>query len=195
MTNFNCAWPDIQRGRDLAFCLKVPLDSLLVWASSRGSGETARMRRLAWTFAARISDKYQIHYTRPNWSSGPVAIKPYVQSLMFYVWNTKNLLMVSVLNSFLWDRFFNYVIFVQISEHWRNMNKQSIEILCPTNKKFIETGLWFILQLGLILNSFPNFLGHITPFIRVMESVSNFSTSCSHRPSQLLFYRTSWFWL
>ena len=54
---------------DLAFCLKVPLDSLLVWASSGGSGETARMRRLAWTFAARIGDKYQIRLTRPisNW--------------------------------------------------------------------------------------------------------------------------------
>ena len=51
--------------RDLAFCLKVPLDSLLVWASSEGSGETARMRRLAWTFAARIDDKYQIRLARP----------------------------------------------------------------------------------------------------------------------------------
>ena len=50
--------------RDLAFCLKVPLDSLLVWASSGGSGETARMRRLAWTFAARIGNKYQIRLTR-----------------------------------------------------------------------------------------------------------------------------------
>ena len=50
--------------RDLAFCLKVPLDSLLVWASSEGSGETARMRRLAWTFAARIDYKYQIRLTR-----------------------------------------------------------------------------------------------------------------------------------
>ena len=50
--------------RDLAFCLKVPLDSLLVWASSEGSCETARMRRLAWTFAARIGDKYQIRLTR-----------------------------------------------------------------------------------------------------------------------------------
>ena len=40
--------------RDLAFCLKVPLNSPLVWASSGGSGETARMCRLAWTFAARI---------------------------------------------------------------------------------------------------------------------------------------------
>ena len=49
--------------RDLAFCLKVPLDSLLVWASSEGSGETARMRRLAWTFAARIGYKYQIRLT------------------------------------------------------------------------------------------------------------------------------------
>ena len=53
--------------RDLAFCLKVPLDSLLVWASSETSGETARMRRLAWTFAARIGDKYQIRLTRFNW--------------------------------------------------------------------------------------------------------------------------------
>ena len=51
--------------RDLAFCLKVPLDSLLVWASSGGSGETAHMRRLAWTFAARICDKYEIRLTRP----------------------------------------------------------------------------------------------------------------------------------
>ena len=51
--------------RDLAFRLKVPLDSLLVWASSGGSGETARMRRLAWTFAARIGDKYQIRIARP----------------------------------------------------------------------------------------------------------------------------------
>ena len=50
--------------RDLAFYLKVPLDSLLVWASSEGSGKTARMRRLAWTFAARIGDKYQIRLTR-----------------------------------------------------------------------------------------------------------------------------------
>ena len=50
--------------RDLAFCLKVPLDSLLVLASSEGSGETARMRRLARTFAARIGDKYQIRLTR-----------------------------------------------------------------------------------------------------------------------------------
>ena len=53
--------------RDLAFCLKVPFDSLLVWASSEGSGETARMRRLAWTFAARIGDKYQIRLTRSKW--------------------------------------------------------------------------------------------------------------------------------
>ena len=56
----------IRGARDLAFCLKVPLDSLLVWASSEGSGETARMRRLAWTFAARIGDKYQIRLTRSN---------------------------------------------------------------------------------------------------------------------------------
>ena len=64
MTNFNCACPAIQRGQGLVFCLKVPLDSVLVWASSEGSGETARMRRLAWTFAAHIGDKYQIRLTR-----------------------------------------------------------------------------------------------------------------------------------
>ena len=53
--------------RDMGFCLKVPLDSLLLWASSERSGETARMRRLAWTFAARIGDKYQIRLTRSIW--------------------------------------------------------------------------------------------------------------------------------
>ena len=53
--------------RDLAFCLKVPLDSLLVWASSGGSDETVWMHRLAWTFAARIGDKYQIRSTRSMW--------------------------------------------------------------------------------------------------------------------------------
>ena len=26
------------------------------------------MRRLAWTFAARIGDKYQIHLTQPNYA-------------------------------------------------------------------------------------------------------------------------------
>ena len=56
-----------RRARDLAFCLKVPLDSLLVRASSEGSGETARMRRLGWTFAARTGDKYQIRLTRSSW--------------------------------------------------------------------------------------------------------------------------------
>ena len=56
--------------RDLAFCLNVPLDSLIVWASSEGSGETARMRRLAWTFAARIGDKYQIRLAWPKLSLG-----------------------------------------------------------------------------------------------------------------------------
>ena len=56
-----------REARDLAFCLKVPLDSLLVWASSGGSGETARICRLAWTFAARICDKYQIRLTRSIW--------------------------------------------------------------------------------------------------------------------------------
>ena len=54
--------------RDLAFCLKVTLDSLLVFASCEGSGETARMRRLAWTFAARIGDKYQICLSRSKWN-------------------------------------------------------------------------------------------------------------------------------
>ena len=55
-----------RRARDLAFCLKIPLDSQLVWASSGGSGETARMRRLAWTFAARIGDKNENRLTPPN---------------------------------------------------------------------------------------------------------------------------------
>ena len=70
--------------RDLAFCLKVPLDSLLVWASSGGSGETARMRRLAWTFAARIGDKYQIRLTRSMYND-------YVVQIGRDLWQNRNL--------------------------------------------------------------------------------------------------------
>ena len=71
MTNFNCACPAIQRGQGSGFLSDgSSWHSLLVWASSGGSGETARMRRLAWTFAARIGDKYQIRLTRPKCSSG-----------------------------------------------------------------------------------------------------------------------------
>ena len=58
---------------DLAFPLKVPLDSLLASASSEGSGETARMWRLAWTFAARIGDKYQFAWC------GPFNVNQYVE--------------------------------------------------------------------------------------------------------------------
>ena len=81
--------------RDLAFCLKVPLDSLLVWASSEGSGETARMRRLAWTFAARIGDKYQIRLARPIWYCLTVP-KQYLRIV-----EDRNVLEVTALNLFL----------------------------------------------------------------------------------------------
>ena len=70
--------------RDLAFCLKVPLDSLLVWASSEGSGETAHLRRLARTFAARIGDKYQIRLTR----SIIFRIKVFIRKMFFSGRNT-----------------------------------------------------------------------------------------------------------
>ena len=68
--------------RDLALFLKVPLDSLLVWASSGGSGETARMRRLAWTFAARIGNKYQIRLTRSIYTD--LLTLRYVKSYVTY---------------------------------------------------------------------------------------------------------------
>ena len=45
--------------RDLAFYLRVPLDSLLVWASSGGFGETARMRSPEPSLLAQaISNKF-----------------------------------------------------------------------------------------------------------------------------------------
>ena len=47
MINLTVHAQPFRGARDLAFCLKVPLDSLLARASSGGSGEIARMRRLA----------------------------------------------------------------------------------------------------------------------------------------------------
>ena len=69
--------------RDLAFCLKVPLDSLLVWASSGRSGATAGMRRLAWTIAARIGDKYQIRLMQPIWSPLQLTFKQWIITQQF----------------------------------------------------------------------------------------------------------------
>ena len=63
--HFNCACPAI-RGQGSGF-LSEGSSWTLVWASSEGSGETARMRRLAWTFVARIGDKYQIRLTRSKY--------------------------------------------------------------------------------------------------------------------------------
>ena len=53
MANFNYACPAIQRSQGSGFL-------------SEGSGETTRMCRLAWTFAAGIGDKYQIRLTRAH---------------------------------------------------------------------------------------------------------------------------------
>ena len=78
--------------RDLVFCLKVPLDSLLVWASSEGSGETVRMRRLAWTFAARIGDKYQIRLTRSICNTKLSYLLDVIQiDVALYCWKHKNM--------------------------------------------------------------------------------------------------------
>ena len=73
---------------DMAFCLKVPHDSLLLWASSEGSGETARMRRLAWTFAARIGDKYQIRVSNcgPYSSSFISVLNLDIFAIMMHWW-------------------------------------------------------------------------------------------------------------
>ena len=45
-------------------CLKLPLAPYIVWANSKGSGETARLRRLALALAICLCDKYTF---RINW--------------------------------------------------------------------------------------------------------------------------------
>ena len=42
----------------MAVCVKLCLVSYIALANSDGSGENARMRRLAWAFADRLWDKY-----------------------------------------------------------------------------------------------------------------------------------------
>ena len=92
--------------RDLAFCLKVPLDSLLVWASSEGSGETARIRRLAWTFAARTGYKYQIRLTRSICAVKVVSFSTLLSFGLFWLFRTlveslEHLIMFSTVNIYI----------------------------------------------------------------------------------------------
>ena len=88
-----------RKARDLAFCLKVPIDPLLVWESSEGSGEAARMRRLAWTFAARIGSKYQIRLTRSIYSCCYDVIDISCNKILlwswFYAWSRVTVYMVN----------------------------------------------------------------------------------------------------
>ena len=122
--------------RDLAFCLKVPLDSLLVWASSGGSGETARMRRLAWTFAARIGDKYQIRLTRSTSCVWTVMALARLRectglpepSLVAYVISTK----ISFAGSFVFSNIFLFL-------SWPNCQRD----LCWTVKQLMKLIYFF----------------------------------------------------
>ena len=66
MTNFNCACPAIQRSQGSGFLSEGSSWLTACMSEQRSSGETAWMHRLAWTFASRICDKYQIHLTRPT---------------------------------------------------------------------------------------------------------------------------------
>ena len=67
MTNFNCACPAIQRGQGSGFLSEGSSWLTACMSEQRRDWQTARMRRLAWTFAARIGDKYQIRLTRSRW--------------------------------------------------------------------------------------------------------------------------------
>ena len=60
MTNFNCACPAIQRGQGSGFLSEGSSWLTACMRESEGSGETARMPRLA----VHIGDKYQIRLTR-----------------------------------------------------------------------------------------------------------------------------------
>ena len=62
MTNFNCACPSIQRGQGSGFLSEG--SSWLTACTSEQQRFWRDCAGLAWTFAARIGDKYQIRLTR-----------------------------------------------------------------------------------------------------------------------------------
>ena len=62
MTSFNCACPAIQKGKGSGF-LSEGSSWLTACMSEQRRFWRDWMRRLAWTFAARIGDKYQIRLT------------------------------------------------------------------------------------------------------------------------------------
>ena len=68
MTNFNCACPAIQRGQGSGFLSEGSSWYTAYMSEQRRFWRDCAMRRLAWTFAARIGDKYQIRLTRSTCS-------------------------------------------------------------------------------------------------------------------------------
>ena len=57
----NAHAPQSSGVRSPALCLKLLPVPYIMLANSEGSGETARMRRLAWVFTVCIYDKYRFH--------------------------------------------------------------------------------------------------------------------------------------
>ena len=74
---------------------------LIAYASSEGSGETARMRRLAWTFAARIGYKYQIRLTRSKWCRPSCMAYPLYSNAFLAHWIRKSEILAWDRNSYL----------------------------------------------------------------------------------------------
>ena len=68
LTNFNCACPAIQRGQGSGFLSEGSSWLTACMSEQRMSWRGFADAQLAWTFAARIGDKYQICLTRSKYS-------------------------------------------------------------------------------------------------------------------------------
>ena len=126
--------------RDLAFCLKVPLDSLLVWA----------------TFAARIGDKYQISLTRPNYFSLVSQNSKLERNeafpaeiILYFIRNKGNYLAFLEFSQFrrrsilqqkeIYEAYTFHIIYkIQCMKHKNNVPLQIFDSLCIKTQKTME---------------------------------------------------------
>ena len=70
--------------RCLIFGRTLRLLPYFMWTNSEGSGETARMRRLAWSIAGRLCDKYHTLMSWLKWVNGlPYHSRKFNFDLMF----------------------------------------------------------------------------------------------------------------
>ena len=82
-----------RRARVVVLCWKLPLALYIVWANSKGSGETAQILRLFWAFPGCLYDEYHFHISQLLYHISSSLNKVIIIIIIILVWLMYDMMM------------------------------------------------------------------------------------------------------